>query len=62
MGLRVLELTSYHYMIHKFPRWVWPLWRAATALVPGWRDSWLLIAQKPEGWSAPEPPSAKPPF
>ena len=61
LGLRVLELTSYHYMIEKIPRRLRPIWRLATAAFPGWRDSWLMVAQRPQNWSAPKPPPPKPP-
>lgn len=51
-GLTSRELRSCHHMVHK-KRWPWiarRTYEAATLLFPGWRDTWLLVAQKPIGW------------
>jgi len=58
LGLRQVELTTYHAMLLRIPPAARPLYKAATAVVPGWRDSWLLIAQRPRGWKRPTEPPA----
>lgn len=53
LNLQATELRSGHFMVeNKLSVPLIPLiYRAATCLFPGWRDTWLLIAKKPEGWS-----------
>ena len=34
----------------RIPRKLRPLYRAATALLPNWRDSWMMVARKKPGW------------
>ena len=51
LGLEVVELRSCHHMLTKLPRCALPLYRALTRVFPGWRDTWLLVARKPEGWT-----------
>lgn len=51
LELEVVVLESYHAILKRIPRRTWTLWRAATAVFPGWRDSWGLIARKPENWN-----------
>jgi hypothetical protein len=31
-----------------------PLYRGVTGIFPGWRDSWLVVAQRPSAWQAPQ--------
>ena len=59
-GLTPRELRSCHHMTEKkrFPWIVRWAYEAATNLFPGWRDTWLLVAQKPANWKRdPNPPS-----
>ena len=58
LQFKLVELRSYHHMIDVLPRPLRPWYRAVTSLFPGWRDSWLLLLQKPKGW---EPPRSVPP-
>ena len=53
LGLDIVELRSVHHMLQKLPRLARPAYRALTMLIPGARDTWLLVARKPEGWTAP---------
>ena len=53
LGLELRELKSCHNMLHRVPRFLQPLYVGLTALFPGWRDSWLLVARKPAGWRPP---------
>jgi len=50
LGLFVVELRSCHHMLQKIPRPIRPVYVSFTALFPGWRDSWLLVAKKPFDW------------
>ncbi len=51
LGLEILELKTVHHMLQKLPAKVRPIYKAATVLFPGWRDTWYLIARKPAGWT-----------
>lgn len=50
LGLEIVELTSCHLRLHKLPAPARPVYKGITALCPGWRDSWLLVARKKPGW------------
>jgi len=50
LNLDILELRGVHDMLGRLPPIVRPIYLAATALFPGWRDTWLLIARKRPGW------------
>jgi SAM-dependent methyltransferase len=52
MGLEIVELRSIHNMLQKVPALVRPIYRAFTCAFQGCRDSWLLLARKPAGWTA----------
>lgn len=57
LDLEIVRLESVHHMIEKLSPRVRPLYRALTRVAPSWRDTWLLVARKPEGWEpATEPP------
>lgn len=49
LGMDEVELRSYHSMLHKLPKEAIRPYRALTTLFPGWRDSWLVVMQKPMG-------------
>ncbi len=53
LGLQIRELRTAHHMIHRVPARARPVYRAVTAAFPGWRDTWMLVAQKPPHWSLP---------
>lgn len=48
--LQKLELSTYHLQLDVLPAWARAPYKAATVLAPGVRDSWMLIARKPENW------------
>lgn len=54
LGLNIVELQTYHYMTYQLSPVVKKVYEAVTAIVPGWRDSWYLITQRPAGWKAPQ--------
>lgn len=57
LGLEIERLESGHHMIAKVPARLRGVYRAVTRVVPGWRDTWALVARKPESWQpAEEPP------
>lgn len=53
LGLQIKEVRTAHHMLHRVPNSVRPIYRAVTAMFPGWRDTWVLVAQKPRGWKLP---------
>lgn len=60
-GLVERELRSCHHMLDRkrLPRPLRVAFEAATVLFPGWRDTLLLVAQKPPDWRRdPHPPRA----
>jgi SAM-dependent methyltransferase len=54
LGLRVLELRSCHHMLVNLPPVIRPPYRFVTNVFPGWRDTWLMVAQRPTGWQTPQ--------
>lgn len=53
LGLDVVELHGCHHMLHKLqrvPAFARSLYLGLTAMFDDWRDSWLLVARKPESW------------
>ncbi len=54
LGLRIREIRTAHHMLTRVPEPARPLYRAATAVFPGWRDTWVLVAQKPTAWKLPD--------
>jgi SAM-dependent methyltransferase len=51
LSLEVLELRGCDHMLWKLPRSIRPVYSFLTALFPGWKDSWLLVARKKQNWS-----------
>jgi 2-polyprenyl-3-methyl-5-hydroxy-6-metoxy-1,4-benzoquinol methylase len=51
LGVDVLELRACDHMLEKLPRAILPVYRIVTGAFPGWKDSWLLVAKKPAGWT-----------
>jgi SAM-dependent methyltransferase len=51
LRIRTVELHGCHHMLSVVPRLLRPLYVAATAVFPGWRDSWCFVGQKPSGWT-----------
>jgi len=50
LGLEILPLRGCHHMLHRVPRKIRPIYLMLTKIFTGWRDSWLLVARKPENW------------
>ena len=50
LGLELLELTTYHLQLDVLPAWARPLFVGFSYVVPGIRDSWMLVSRKPEDW------------
>ena len=52
LSLDVMELRGCHHMIQKrLPKLLEPVYKGATRVFPGWRDTWLLVAKKRPAWS-----------
>jgi SAM-dependent methyltransferase len=57
LNLEVLALRSTSDMLARLPVGFRGVYKAVTSLFPGWRDTWVLVARKPEGWM----PAVSPP-
>jgi len=55
LGLEVVELRSCHHMLRRVPAVARPIYLALTRVFPAWRDSWMLVARKPTGWTPRRP-------
>jgi 2-polyprenyl-3-methyl-5-hydroxy-6-metoxy-1,4-benzoquinol methylase len=51
LGLEIVEVKGWHQGIERVPRGLRWLYLAFSAFAPNTRDSWRLIARKPEGWT-----------
>ena len=52
LGLDLVELRGCDHILYKLPGFARPPYRLITGIFPGLKDTWLLVARKPEGWSA----------
>ena len=52
LGLEIVELKGIHHMLQNLPKPIRPIYKLFTFFLRDWRDTWFLIAQKPEGWVA----------
>jgi SAM-dependent methyltransferase len=50
LNLEIMELCSCHLMLEVLPRMIRPIYIFLSSLFPGWKDSWLLVAQKTSDW------------
>jgi 2-polyprenyl-3-methyl-5-hydroxy-6-metoxy-1,4-benzoquinol methylase len=51
LGLELIEVKGWHQGVKaRVPKGLRTLYLAFSTLAPGTRDSWRLIARKPEGW------------
>ena len=51
LNLEVLELRGCDHMLQKLPSSIRPAYLLVTNIFRGWKDSWLLVARKRQGWS-----------
>jgi len=51
LNLEVLELRSCDHMLEKLPSSIRPAYLLVTSIFRGWKDAWLLVARKRQGWS-----------
>jgi 2-polyprenyl-3-methyl-5-hydroxy-6-metoxy-1,4-benzoquinol methylase len=54
LGLKLIELKAGDHMLRRIPKALHPPYLAVTSIFPGWKDTWLLLAQKPRGWKPKE--------
>lgn len=50
LGVDVVELGTVHHMLGNLPTWAHSPYKAITAVMQDWRDTWLLVAKKPADW------------
>jgi SAM-dependent methyltransferase len=53
LALDDARISGCHHMLGVLPRWARPLYTAATGILPGARDSLMLVAHKPACWTPP---------
>lgn len=51
LGLEQLELSSYSLQLDVLPSYLRRPFQLLTVIFPGFRDSWMLISRKPNGWT-----------
>jgi SAM-dependent methyltransferase len=59
MGLDVVELRGTHHLAHRLPAATRIPYLALTGAFDGLRDTWVLVARKPDGWGRPTEPTAE---
>jgi 2-polyprenyl-3-methyl-5-hydroxy-6-metoxy-1,4-benzoquinol methylase len=57
LKLEKVELSSYHLQLDALPAVLRRPYIVASHLVPGVRDSWMLVSRKPENWTSQIEPS-----
>ena len=50
LELPIIELRGCHHFPKRVKPLVRPIYMALSRVFTGWRDSWTLVAQKPQGW------------
>lgn len=50
LGIEIVFLTTYTHFAHAIPRVAQKPFQVLSALVPSFRDSWMLLARKPSHW------------
>ncbi len=53
-GLNIVELHGCDHMLQKLPHSLRPIYLALTSVFSGFKDTLLLVAQKPENWTPKE--------
>jgi hypothetical protein len=51
LGLELVEVKGWHQGLDRVPRGLLRLYLAFSALFPNTRDSWSMIARKPDEWA-----------
>lgn len=51
LGLELLELSTYNLQLDVLPPYARKPFAICANLVPGVRDSWMLVARKPKSWA-----------
>jgi SAM-dependent methyltransferase len=51
LGLELVELRGVHHMLFKIPPNLRGVYVAASRIMPSTRDTWLMVARKPAGWT-----------
>ena len=59
LGLELLELDTYNLQLDVLPAYARKPFAAFATLFPGVRDSWMLVARKPENWTPKYAPNPK---
>lgn len=57
LNLEKVELSSYHLQLDALPALLRTPFKIGSYLMPGVRDSWMLVSRKPKSWSSQVEPS-----
>ena len=57
LKLEQVELSSYHLQLDALPKFLRTPFKVGSCLMPGVRDSWMLVSKKPENWLSQVKPS-----
>ncbi len=52
LSLEIVEIYTVHHMLQNLSSKLHPIYKLATSIFPDWRDTWVLIARKPQGWQS----------
>jgi hypothetical protein len=48
----IAELKSDDFMLSVLPTMLHIPYRLVTSIFTGWKDTWVMVAQKPDNWKA----------
>ena len=51
LGLELIELRGCDHILYKLPGFARTPYKLVTGVFPSLKDTWLLVARKPEGWT-----------
>lgn len=58
LSLEMVEIRAIDHMLENLPDRLRLPYLAVTKIFPGWKDTWLLVARRPAGWSRESVPQA----
>ena len=59
LKLNMLEVSDHHYHLDRISKFTTVIFKFICKIIPGLRESWVYVGQKPEGWTPCLNPSQK---
>lgn len=59
LKLNMMEVSDHHYHLDKLSKFATIIFKLICKIIPGVRESWIYVGQKPEGWMPNLIPSQK---